>query len=88
MARLVLICLFAAGCAGSPVAGCDEPGRDCCSTDSDCADWYGPVFPYCLTPGDKTGICAECVTGDDCGVYEVCREDDTIGAYCVDRDAE
>lgn len=75
-----------AGC-GDPIAGCDAAGADCCTSDDDCADHYGEVFPFCVTPGRQTGICAECLTGDDCDVYEVCREDPVIGAFCVDRDA-
>jgi hypothetical protein len=70
-----------------PVADCDVEGKDCCVSDEECVGWFGDAFGRCATPGRKTGICAECVTGDDCSTYEVCVEDEVLGAFCESRDA-
>lgn len=83
----LLTWLLLAGCGASPIEACAEQDIDCCTRDEECAEYYGSTFPYCVNPGKNSGICAECLSGDDCDVYEVCRDDPVIGGFCIDREA-
>lgn len=83
---MILLITFLLACAGTPVERCDVEDVDCCTDDAQCAEVYGDAFPYCVDPGAKTGICAQCLTGDDCDVYEICADDPVLGAVCAPRD--
>ena len=83
--RNVLL-LVVLGCGANPVEQCEVEGADCCRIDEECFEAYGDVFPYCVEPGAKSGICAQCLTGDDCGVYDICVDDPVLGKVCTPRD--
>jgi Cys-rich repeat protein len=71
---ILILTLIACG-GGNPIDKCDSMSIDCCGADADCADFYGNLAPFCTTPGDTTGVCAECIDDSDCASGEVCDLD-------------
>ncbi len=76
---LALLAILACG-ARNPIDDCGSLSVDCCESDANCADYYGPAYPYCYAPGDQ-GVCAECFTSADCNGAS-CIDDPDLGAYC------
>lgn len=81
-------CGYTAGC-GSPVERCDRfPDSDCCSSNVDCFDYYGPRFGYCNgAERDIGGTCGGCAVDLDCTGDERCTVVDPSGqTQCIDPD--
>lgn len=70
----------------SPIVDCPSTEKDCCTNDAQCWRFYGDVAPYCHRPGQRTGVCAECVGREDCRAGERCVEQKTeLGGFCAPR---
>jgi hypothetical protein len=66
----------------NPIDECESDIIDCCTADNQCVDFWGSEYPFCYSPGESTGVCAECFTHDDCPEGQVCAPDDEFGAFC------
>ena len=63
---------------------CKSETSDCCSSDDQCAEYYGEYFIFCLNPqDDEGGQCVECTTDVHCGLAGRCVEDEVLGRYCA-----
>jgi hypothetical protein len=84
MRRFVALFVVLGACGGgNPIDKCESMQIDCCETDIDCVDFYGGDFPYCVNPGQSTGICSECVADADCSNGGTCVTDPQVGdKYC------
>lgn len=70
------------GCHSAIGACPHAPAVDCCEEDRECADYYGPEFPYCLNKGPVTGVCSECLADKHCGALEYCDKAED-GGFCL-----
>lgn len=81
----MLVLVLMLGC--NPVANCEWfPASDCCETDDQCFNFYGPEFPICVLPGRRGGgTCGECAENADCVGDRVCVVlDETRQTSCLD----